>query len=247
MPRQPVIDLRVRRLDRPEQLARLVDEVGAQVEDAAGERPQAPRVRGSAPGISEQPAVEDRGSKPPARSRRRPLVQSPARAKKSPSMSTVLEHGGGEPALLRLLDQLATSADVAASGLSTTTAVPSRRRAGHHDVPTGSASRPPRRRASPEPTSWSERWDPALADPILLHQPHLVGPLVEGLGRPSSSSSANWVIFRNHWLKFAALHRRARAPALAVDHLLVGEHGDVDRVPIDLALLAGGRGRPPSG
>ena len=36
-----------------------------------------------------------------------------------------------------------------------------------------------------------------------------------------------------------ALDRRAGAPALAVDHLLVGQHGHVDRVPIDLALLAG--------
>ena len=38
--------------------------------------------------------------------------------------------------------------------------------------------------------------------------------------------------------ELAPLDRRARAPALAVDHLLVGEHGHVDRVPIDLALLA---------
>ena len=38
--------------------------------------------------------------------------------------------------------------------------------------------------------------------------------------------------------ELAPLDRSAGAPALAVDHLLVGEHGHVDRVPIDLALLA---------
>ena len=39
-------------------------------------------------------------------------------------------------------------------------------------------------------------------------------------------------------VELAPLDRRARAPAAPVDHLLVGEHGHVDRVPIDLALLA---------
>jgi hypothetical protein len=38
--------------------------------------------------------------------------------------------------------------------------------------------------------------------------------------------------------ELAALDRRPGAPAAAVDHLLVGEHGHVDRVPVDLALLA---------
>ena len=38
--------------------------------------------------------------------------------------------------------------------------------------------------------------------------------------------------------EFALLDRRARAPAAAVDHLLVGEHRLIDRVPIDLRLLA---------
>ena len=55
---------------------------------------------------------------------------------------------------------------------------------------------------------------------------------------PSSSSSAKSVIFRNHW---ASLRRSTSAPERqprAVDHLLVGEHGHVDRVPIDRAFLA---------
>ena len=38
--------------------------------------------------------------------------------------------------------------------------------------------------------------------------------------------------------QLALLDRRARAPAAPVDHLLVGEHGLVDRVPVDLRLLA---------
>ncbi len=38
--------------------------------------------------------------------------------------------------------------------------------------------------------------------------------------------------------QLALLDERARAPAAAVDHLLIGEHGVIDRVPIHLRLLA---------
>ena len=38
--------------------------------------------------------------------------------------------------------------------------------------------------------------------------------------------------------QLALLDQRAGAPAAAVDHLLVGEHGLVDRVPVHLRLLA---------
>ena len=38
--------------------------------------------------------------------------------------------------------------------------------------------------------------------------------------------------------QLALLDERAGAPAAAVDHLLVGEHGLVDRVPVDLGALA---------
>jgi hypothetical protein len=55
--------------------------------------------------------------------------------------------------------------------------------------------------------------------------------------RPSSSSSAKSVIFRTT-VTACALDRARRAPAAAVDHLLVGEHGPVDRIPVYLALLA---------
>ncbi len=46
------------------------------------------------------------------------------------------------------------------------------------------------------------------------------------------------MIFEEPLGELALLDRRARAPAAPVDHLLVGEHGLVDRVPIDLRFLA---------
>ena len=41
----------------------------------------------------------------------------------------------------------------------------------------------------------------------------------------------------------ALLDNSAGAPAAAIDHLLVGEHGHVDRVPVEVALLALGEAR----
>src|SRR4029078_7462599 len=77
----------------------------------------------------------------------------------------------------------------------------------------------------------------ALADPVLLHQPDLVGPLVK---RTESLKQLVCEIgdFQEPLSELAALDRRSRAPATAVDDLFVGEHGHVDRVPVDLALLA---------
>ena len=77
----------------------------------------------------------------------------------------------------------------------------------------------------------------ALADPIFLHQPHLVGPLIEAL------QSLEQIVGEVGDLEeplgeLAPLDGRPGAPAPAVDHLLIGEHGHVNRVPIDLALLA---------
>ncbi len=77
----------------------------------------------------------------------------------------------------------------------------------------------------------------ALADPVLLHQPHLVGPLVEVL-QPVEQVVGELGDLEKPLGELAPLDRRPGAPALAVDHLLVGEHGHVDRVPIDLAFLA---------
>ena len=49
---------------------------------------------------------------------------------------------------------------------------------------------------------------------------------------------------KNHCGQLALLDQRAGAPAAAVDHLLVGQHGVVDRVPVDLATACGRPGRP---
>ena len=75
------------------------------------------------------------------------------------------------------------------------------------------------------------------ADPVALHQPHLVGPAIQRIERVQQLLR----IFRDleHPLvHLALLDHGAGAPAAAVDHLLVGEHGHVDRIPVDLALLA---------
>ena len=44
--------------------------------------------------------------------------------------------------------------------------------------------------------------------------------------------------FQEPLAKLALLHQRARAPAAPVNHLLVGQHGHVDRIPIDRRFLA---------
>ena len=61
--------------------------------------------------------------------------------------------------------------------------------------------------------------------------------------RSSRSSAVEQVLRESRDLEeplgqLALLDQRARAPAAAVDHLLVGEHGLVDRVPVHLRLLA---------
>src|SRR5476649_2200514 len=55
----------------------------------------------------------------------------------------------------------------------------------------------------------------------------------------SSSSCEYFVILKTHWfISRCSTTAPERQPA--VDHLLIGEHGHVDRVPVDLALLAFG-------
>ena len=73
----------------------------------------------------------------------------------------------------------------------------------------------------------------ALADPVFLHQ---LDPF-----RPAGKLGLHMVkqlrgVVRDLQViprDLALFHRRAGAPALAVDHLLVGQHGLVDRVPVD--------------
>src|SRR5690606_22530160 len=74
------------------------------------------------------------------------------------------------------------------------------------------------------------------ADPVLLHDAHAFGPAVElfqvveqFLGVVGDLDEP----LRN----LASLHQGAGTPAAAVDDLLVGEHGLVDRIPVHLGFL----------
>jgi hypothetical protein len=77
------------------------------------------------------------------------------------------------------------------------------------------------------------------ADPVPLHREHVLGPGLEqvhlleqpvGVGRDAEEPL----------LEVPALDLGAAALAVAVDHLLVGEHRLVDRAPVDGRLLAVG-------
>ncbi len=77
----------------------------------------------------------------------------------------------------------------------------------------------------------------AAADPVLLHQLHLVRPLLEC--RQTLQQLVGEVgDLQEPLVQLALLNERARAPAAPVDHLLVGQHGHVDRVPVNRRFLA---------
>src|SRR5216683_4847510 len=76
----------------------------------------------------------------------------------------------------------------------------------------------------------------ALADPIGLHGAHALRPsrhVLQGIEQILGISRDLEVVHRN----FALLDGRAGAPAAAIDHLLVGEHGLIDGIPIDHPCL----------
>ncbi len=76
-----------------------------------------------------------------------------------------------------------------------------------------------------------------FADPVGLHQPHFLGPVlqrVDGVEQLLGEIGDLEEPLR----QLAPLDLGARAPALAVDHLLVGKHGHVDRIPVDHRVLA---------
>ncbi len=77
------------------------------------------------------------------------------------------------------------------------------------------------------------------ADPVRLHQAHLLRPLVERLQRLEQLVGIVGDL-EEPLGQLALLDERAGAPAAAVDHLLVGEHGVVDRIPVDLRRFAVG-------
>ena len=72
----------------------------------------------------------------------------------------------------------------------------------------------------------------AAADPVRLHRAHAIRPVREPVERREEFLGVlrdAQVVHRD----LALLDERARAPAAAVDHLLVREHGLVHRVPVD--------------
>ena len=84
----------------------------------------------------------------------------------------------------------------------------------------------------------------ALADPVRLHQAHLLRPALERV------EAAQQLIREVRDLEvplreLASLDRRTGAPALAVDHLLVGQHGVVDGIPVHPGFAAVGQARVP--
>ena len=76
-----------------------------------------------------------------------------------------------------------------------------------------------------------------LADPVALHQPDFLRPALQPVQRAQQLLGIGGDL-EEPLRKLAALDHRAAAPAAAVNHLLVGEHGLVDRVPVDPTLLA---------
>ena len=79
---------------------------------------------------------------------------------------------------------------------------------------------------------------PARApDPVRLHQPHFFRPAFKPVDRLKQLLG----VIRDAeepLRQLAPFHRRVRAPALAVDHLFVGQHGHVHRIPVDHRGLA---------
>ena len=75
------------------------------------------------------------------------------------------------------------------------------------------------------------------ADPVFLHQLDLVRPLIERL-EPVDQIVGEIGDLQEPLVQLAAFHQRARSPAAAIDHLFVGQHGHVDRIPIHRRFLA---------
>ena len=76
----------------------------------------------------------------------------------------------------------------------------------------------------------------ALADPVRLHRAHALRPIGERVQRIEQILRVirdAQVVHRD----LALLDDRTGAPAFTVDHLLVREHGLIDRIPIDHARL----------
>ena len=75
------------------------------------------------------------------------------------------------------------------------------------------------------------------ADPVLLHQPDLVRPAVEAIER-FEQRRGEFGDGEKPLRELALLDQGAGAPAAAVDHLFVGQHRLVDRIPVHFRFLA---------
>ena len=75
------------------------------------------------------------------------------------------------------------------------------------------------------------------SNPVGLHHPHLFGPILQPVqgGQQLGRIVGN---LEEPLRQFPPLNRRIRPPALAVNHLLIGQNGHVDRVPVHHRRLA---------
>ena len=76
----------------------------------------------------------------------------------------------------------------------------------------------------------------AAANPVRLHQPHPLRPPLQPIQR-AQQVRREFGDPHEPLVQLLLFHRRARPPALAVDHLLIGQHRAVHRVPVHPALL----------
>ncbi|MNZ83004.1 hypothetical protein D3C78_1017200 [compost metagenome] len=83
----------------------------------------------------------------------------------------------------------------------------------------------------------AQRQPLGTTDPVFLHQAHFFRPLIQRI-QLVQQVLAEIGDAEEPLRQFALFHQRAGAPAAAVDHLLIGQHGVVDRIPVDLGLLA---------
>ncbi len=77
----------------------------------------------------------------------------------------------------------------------------------------------------------------ALADPVFLHRADLFGPVVQR-GKAFEQFVGKVGDLQKPLVQLALFHQRARAPTAPVDHLFVGQHGVIHRVPVDRRFLA---------
>ena len=75
------------------------------------------------------------------------------------------------------------------------------------------------------------------ADPIGLHRFDLGGPIIKPVQRIKQFAREIGDL-EEPLRQLAPFHIGTRAPALAVDHLFIGKHGHIDRVPIHDRVLA---------